>query len=85
MAIANVEDMHACFPKHFRMGTATMNLDKDTEEEGKKRRVNKWKEVKQARKKEYSAAYYSLGQTSPRDGYSLKQWINYLTNLIKRP
>ena len=29
--------MHECFPKHTRMGTARLNLDNGTEEEGKKR------------------------------------------------
>ena len=32
--------MHECFPKHSRMVTARMNLDKETDEEGKKRGVN---------------------------------------------
>ena len=29
--------MHECFPKHSRMGTARMKLNKETDEEGKKR------------------------------------------------
>ena len=37
MAIENEELMHECFPKHRRMGTARMKLDKETDEEGKKR------------------------------------------------
>ena len=37
MATGNVELVHACFPKHSRMGTARMNEDKETDEEGKKR------------------------------------------------
>ena len=32
--------MHECFPKHPRMGTARSKLDNETEEEGKKRRIN---------------------------------------------
>ena len=32
--------MHECFLKHLRMGTARMKEDKDTEEDGKKRREN---------------------------------------------
>ena len=38
MAIGNVELMQECFPKHFRMGTAWMKEDKETED--KKRRMN---------------------------------------------
>ena len=32
--------MQECSLEHLHMGTARMKLDKDTEEEGKKRRVN---------------------------------------------
>ena len=32
--------MHEYFPKHLRMGTARMKQDKETEEEGKMRRMN---------------------------------------------
>ena len=39
MAIGNEELMHACFPKHSRMGTARMKEDKGTEE-GEKRGVS---------------------------------------------
>ena len=35
----NGELMHECFPKHSRMRTARMKLDKVTDEEGKKRGV----------------------------------------------
>ena len=42
MAIGNGELMHECFPKHPRMGVweNTRQLDNETEEEGKKRRIN---------------------------------------------
>ena len=40
MATRNVELMHECFSKHFRMGTARMKKDKETNEEGKKRDVS---------------------------------------------
>ena len=40
MAIGNGKLMHECFPKHPRMGTARWKLDNETEEEGKKRRIN---------------------------------------------
>ena len=40
MAIANGDLMHECFPKHSRMGTARTKLDKETDEEGKKRGVS---------------------------------------------
>ena len=32
--------MHERFPKHLRMGTARTKLDKETNEEGKKRGVS---------------------------------------------
>ena len=48
MAIGNVELMHEFFPKHRGMGTTRMKKDKDTEEEGKRTRVNTWKELQQA-------------------------------------
>ena len=38
--IGNVEVMHKCFPNHLRMGTTTIEWDKDTEENGMKRGVN---------------------------------------------
>ena len=31
--------MHECSPEHFYMGTARMKYDKDTLEEGKKRKL----------------------------------------------
>ena len=37
MAIGHGELMHKCFPKHSRMGTARTKLDKETDEDGKKR------------------------------------------------
>ena len=37
MALESGELMHECFLKHLRMGTARMKLDKETDEEGKKR------------------------------------------------
>ena len=40
VAIGNEDLPHECFRKHSHMGTASMKLDKDTEEEGKKKRVN---------------------------------------------
>ena len=39
MATGNDERMNECFPELLRMGTARMKHDKDTEEEGNKRRV----------------------------------------------
>ena len=32
MAIANMELMHKCFPRHSSMGTAKMKYDTETEE-----------------------------------------------------
>ena len=40
MAIGNGELMHECFPKHWRMGTARMKEDKETDEEDKNRGVS---------------------------------------------
>ena len=40
MAIGNGELMQECLPKHSRMGTARIKLDKETDEEGKKRGVS---------------------------------------------
>ena len=39
MAIGHGE-LHECFPKHSRMGTARTKQDKETDEEGKKRGVS---------------------------------------------
>ena len=39
MALINVELVHECFPKHWRMGTARMTYDEETEE-GTKRGVS---------------------------------------------
>ena len=38
MAIEKEQFMHVCFSKHFRMGTARIENDKETEE-GKKKRA----------------------------------------------
>ena len=51
MAMGNVELAHEFSPEHLHMGIARMKQDKETEEEGKKSRVNIMKEVQQARKK----------------------------------
>ena len=40
MAIGNGELVHECFLKHSRMGTARMKLDKETDEDCKKRGVS---------------------------------------------
>ena len=40
----------------------------------------KWKEVQRAQKKESRRPNGSSGISSPRDRYSQKQWINYITN-----
>ena len=42
MAIGNSQFMHEFSPKHFSMGTARIKQDKQTEEKGKKRRLNTW-------------------------------------------
>ena len=51
MAIGNGELMHECFPKHSRMGTARMKLDKETGEGGKKRGVSMEKSKAGTKKK----------------------------------
>ena len=40
-ATGNLELGHECWPQQLRNGIARMKVDKDTEEEGKKIRVNK--------------------------------------------
>ena len=40
VAIENEEVLHVCSPEHLRMGTEIMKQDRDTQEEGKKGRVN---------------------------------------------
>ena len=40
MAIENGELMRECSPEHFRMGTARLKYHNETEEEGKKRKMN---------------------------------------------
>ena len=39
MAIEKAQLTHECFPKHSLMGTAGMKKDKETEEEGKQKRM----------------------------------------------
>ena len=51
MTIGNKKLMHECFPKHLRMGTARMKLDRERED---KRCVSM--EVKRARKNEIQKA-----------------------------
>ena len=61
MALGNGELAHECFHKHFRKGTTRMKLDKETEEEGKKRGVNIWKDSRHGKKSSrpnYSHIYY---------------------------
>ena len=40
MAIENGELMRECSPEHLRMGTARLKYHNETEEEGKKRKIN---------------------------------------------
>ena len=42
--------VHVCFLKHLHTETARMKSDEGTEEEGKKRRVNIWKEENNSKK-----------------------------------
>ena len=73
MVMMNGELLHECSPKHPRKGTARMKQDKETEDEGsKKRGVYIWKEVQRARKSS-DGLNYSLGRMSSRDRYSPKQ------------
>ena len=39
MAIGNVELMHECSPEHLGMGTVRSDINKETQEEGKQKRV----------------------------------------------
>ena len=65
MAIGNVKLTHDCFPKHMRMGSARIKLEKDTKEIGKNRRVTTWKEVQPARQKDVPTPYLKLRPTVP--------------------
>ena len=40
MAIGNGELMHDCYPQNLCMGTARIKLDKEADEDGKKRGVS---------------------------------------------
>ena len=40
MAIGNVQFMHECSLEHLHVGKAIIILNKETEKEGKKRKVN---------------------------------------------
>ena len=62
--------MQECFPKHFRMGTATMK----SREEGAT--------IKYGAHKTSRRPNYSSGLLSPKGRYSPTQWMNYLTNII---
>ena len=53
----------------------------DTEEEGKKGKVNTESSTVRT-KKNCPTAKLQLGSTVSKGHYSLKQWMNYLTNLI---
>ena len=69
MAIGNVELVHECFSKHWRMGTAIMK-DIVTEKEGEK---SEYEKKHGGQKKDGS------GLTSQRGPYSPNQRVNYLT------
>ena len=76
MAIVNVELIHNCFPNHSSMGTARMKYDKDTEKEGKQRRMN-MERRQWAQKKMSKHLSYSLGLPS------LKPYMNNLTYIYE--
>ena len=40
MATANVQLMHECSPENFRLGTARLKYDEETEAEGKQKSEN---------------------------------------------
>ena len=65
--------MNEFSPEHLRTRAAIMKLDKDTEDEDKKKRVNT-QEVKRAQK-------IYPDPDSPRGRYSQMPWMNCPTNL----
>ena len=60
MAIGNGVLMQECFPKHLRMGTATIKKDKETDEHGKKRGVSVERIKAGMKEKEVPKAYRYL-------------------------
>ena len=81
MAIGNVELMQECFPKHFRMGTTNMKQDKETEGEGKKRRVLiEISAVGTKKRNPDGLTVARANHPSLRACYSPKQWMKYLIN-----
>ena len=60
MAIGNGELMHECLLKHSRMITARMKKDKETDKEGKKRRVRMKTKQNRNEKKEIPTAYHYI-------------------------
>ena len=79
MVLENVELMHEYFPKHLYMGTVRLKKDKETEEEGKQKRV---KSERSTASKKISTVTIAGAYHPFRGCYSSKQWLNYLTNLI---
>ena len=65
MAIGNVILMHECFPKQFRMGTAIMKYNTETEKKGKIKRANSGRRTA-SRKIDYKTAYRPPGIATPR-------------------
>ena len=50
--------MHECSPEHLRMGTARLKKDSETEEEGKKRRMNVERSIQQTLEKEVMSSHF---------------------------
>ena len=82
MAIGNVGLMHECCPKH--MGIGQQEWNKTTKQKEKVRR-EEWiygkKYSEHEKKRSQDGLTIILAYTVPQGRYSLKQWMNYLTNL----
>lgn len=60
MATENVELAHKYFPQHLNMGTARLIQDKETDEEGKKKRKYGTKQSRHKREKSRCPSYSYL-------------------------
>ena len=81
MAIENWELMQECFPKHYSSWEQQEWNKTKKQENGKQERVKYMGNKYCGHKiKDVLTAYPWIGVTDPRGRYSLKQWMDYLTN-----
>ena len=80
MAIENMKILHEFSPKHLRMGKLKLKYGKETDEQGKQKRVKMERSQVGTKKMKSWQPNYGFGSNLHRGCYSPKQ-MNYPMNI----